>query len=1212
MSDKTQTNQSSADAVSSSDKKLKATLFIGIGGTGMEIMMRVRRNILHANWGPKENKHRISSLTEFPIAQFLHIDLDAGATKDNEHKNSDSDPLDELVAFQKDERIFEKLEHTKYTADENTLSRYPHIKFWLPMADLSKFDLSKGAGQVRAISRLFFYDKIEKISSAIREKLRSLKTNFSREEDYRALGLDLQPNAFRVVILGSFAGGTGSGCFLDMGWLAKAITKSEITGDTQKCSVDMFYLLPTLFPESRTRANGYAGLLELEAAMKGGLQNYYIDRWSRDDDSLSPPPEPPFDDVYLIDSENIGGMSTDKHAHVYSMVADVLFEDFASEAWVSEKHSRDSNTTKYKLPRYNPPMSHKYGDVMWMFSRGYSSFGQAVLDTQESLLHEQREWDISAAILRQFFGIGLTDNQGNQAQSEVAKKFLEDFAYSSYKSFLVEKEKLKGETLKKLEANGVTQQGINSISLVQELLGDQQGAFATSVLARVDSDLDKLTTHDRCDEWVTSINKFVDEIESNIKKTVGRIEGTTEDRVSARRDALLSECKNNMRREIYAQLDNHELGGASYVESLIKQIKLQIEKPDSGLITDLDAVNKKARTIADALRSLEIGSYTEQIGKTKKMFGGYDVESARAHFVNAKAAIKLFVEWHLRAVAAREASALLDALSRWLGDPQGLGDGGNKWSGLMGEILEGRHNVQLALNEVSDTQAVVSDSQNKSNPCHILVHTQARESGVIKKLFDPALLNRWAAESFVPFGGSEGLFAKIKSAEGRKDLADQLVKKMRFERNANPELFNVSQGSDPLLGRLHKMFSSEERKALFRKCLDGAMPWIKTQQIPLAIDPQQYSCFIGVPDLKAWDDSPFQLEFLEQSRINGMFVKVVETGIPGKITCYIEFSGFPLDILADIKQWRGQYRVQSNESPPLPLHTHRDNSLFRAVRAPEERELETLASDFTLFLEGVMLGVLTSSNGDPNPQGLYYVEVSKANKESVGNERRIRSDGLRPEYKERVLTLVDHRLSSCEEPAQLAALALLAFYYAIKTYPPIEFLADQQTVKLKSFPHVLAMQLHETFKQRALRAGMSEKDFDDIDKVLVPYNDQTEEYDWQALNRWTKEIKDSGGDGFSSDVGKNPSAKRVVLKEFFTPGWLNQLASSAAPVMVAREQTKSAQTVASPAPVVLESTATQLSVADEIKKYGELKSLGLLTDEEFTSMKGALMKKLLS
>ena len=54
--------------------KLRPTLYIGVGGTGMEVMMRVRRRILNASWG--NDKVRLQSLCEFPLAQFIHFDLD--------------------------------------------------------------------------------------------------------------------------------------------------------------------------------------------------------------------------------------------------------------------------------------------------------------------------------------------------------------------------------------------------------------------------------------------------------------------------------------------------------------------------------------------------------------------------------------------------------------------------------------------------------------------------------------------------------------------------------------------------------------------------------------------------------------------------------------------------------------------------------------------------------------------------------------------------------------------------------------------------------------------------------------------------------------------------------------------------------------------------------------------------------------------------------
>ena len=56
--------------------KLRPTLFVAIGGTGMEVLMRLRRRTLNALWG---SGVRVESLADFPVAQFVQFDLDQGA-----------------------------------------------------------------------------------------------------------------------------------------------------------------------------------------------------------------------------------------------------------------------------------------------------------------------------------------------------------------------------------------------------------------------------------------------------------------------------------------------------------------------------------------------------------------------------------------------------------------------------------------------------------------------------------------------------------------------------------------------------------------------------------------------------------------------------------------------------------------------------------------------------------------------------------------------------------------------------------------------------------------------------------------------------------------------------------------------------------------------------------------------------------------------------
>ena len=68
---------------------LRPTLFIGIGGTGMEVLMRVRRRILNTLWGGTGARTRVESLTEFPVAQFIQFDLDTGAIVDSGRAQSE-------------------------------------------------------------------------------------------------------------------------------------------------------------------------------------------------------------------------------------------------------------------------------------------------------------------------------------------------------------------------------------------------------------------------------------------------------------------------------------------------------------------------------------------------------------------------------------------------------------------------------------------------------------------------------------------------------------------------------------------------------------------------------------------------------------------------------------------------------------------------------------------------------------------------------------------------------------------------------------------------------------------------------------------------------------------------------------------------------------------------------------------------------------------
>ncbi|MET0859378.1 MAG: tubulin-like doman-containing protein, partial [Telluria sp.] len=254
-------NTASADKKAELKVDLRPTLFIGAGGTGMEVMMRIRRRIMSEVWN-RHNPTRVESIAEFPVARFLHFDLDNHAIID-EGKSLRTDPWYELVKLSDEERLVEPLDLPQYHESDDSLARFPLIENWMPLRPKKLrslgIDPSKGAGQIRALARLYLFDKYPKLRGRIKGALNVLSSNAGneRKETYQRLGLQVDTSKFRIVVIASCAGGTGAGSAIDLGWISKAIARQEVS-DNQ---VDLVMFMPSGFAKAnkeRTEANAYA------------------------------------------------------------------------------------------------------------------------------------------------------------------------------------------------------------------------------------------------------------------------------------------------------------------------------------------------------------------------------------------------------------------------------------------------------------------------------------------------------------------------------------------------------------------------------------------------------------------------------------------------------------------------------------------------------------------------------------------------------------------------------------------------------------------------------------------------------------------------------------------------------------------------------------------------------------------------------------------
>jgi len=224
------------------------TLLIGLGGTGCKIVEKV------SNMVTEEQRQNIA---------FAVFDTD----------------INDLRGIQERSPYIRTIQtSTKQTVGEY-LNKDTHARdSWFPVnAILNGKTLTEGAGQVRSISRL----ALETVIRAGRmEPLHEAIQSLYRVEEDKA------DQALRVVLVGSLAGGTGSGLILPV---AMYVRNYLATRFRQSANITRgFFILPEVFYEvipgqaerNNLKANAYAALRELDAfLMKGDatLPERYMD-----------------------------------------------------------------------------------------------------------------------------------------------------------------------------------------------------------------------------------------------------------------------------------------------------------------------------------------------------------------------------------------------------------------------------------------------------------------------------------------------------------------------------------------------------------------------------------------------------------------------------------------------------------------------------------------------------------------------------------------------------------------------------------------------------------------------------------------------------------------------------------------------------------------------------------------------------------------------
>jgi hypothetical protein len=350
------------------------TIFIGVGGTGATIIHSIKRSLYQS---PLVNDVA-GSYDDWKPSFFRFLTIDIVNPKEvNANEARIQDCIDEEIARDPSESMPIHVDAAQMRELHELKTAYQNIWNWLaPSALDGVTSIHDGAGQRRMLGRTAFCMNFLTIRTRIRDLILDLKQKISQHsnESRYKLGSEANDRKIRFVVFTSLAGGTGSGCFLDLCYLIRAFQEGEFKNDCvgaeESRGLSLFALTDSVFEDATKisdfqQLNTYSSLLDLQYyGFYNGEHARYSDpyrpfgetkrivktfRWNV---GLHDDPQknvdwyegvaPIANAIYLIDKTNFEGEVLKDQFDAMSMVSQfVLLKYRHPEAW--KKHLEDCN-----------------------------------------------------------------------------------------------------------------------------------------------------------------------------------------------------------------------------------------------------------------------------------------------------------------------------------------------------------------------------------------------------------------------------------------------------------------------------------------------------------------------------------------------------------------------------------------------------------------------------------------------------------------------------------------------------------------------------------------------------------------------------------------------------------------------------------------------------------------------------------------------------
>jgi hypothetical protein len=249
---------------------LRPTLILGLGGTGCRIALELRAR-LDERFGSDSGYERAIKFVYFDTAkenfvayQPNHPERPPAKMQPDEFVSISDVPLHDLMQSKDTNRAIASI--------------LPKI--------LHSTQIDQGAQQVRRLGRIALFYHYSRIKDKLNQAISSLRQldaigRVDDGKDQRQFHI-VDRKRLRVFVLCSICGGTGSGTFLDIAYLARHLAVEAGIRSARAVDVIGVLLMPEAFPEivttgaARIRANAYAALLDLEYYNQAATANQHL------------------------------------------------------------------------------------------------------------------------------------------------------------------------------------------------------------------------------------------------------------------------------------------------------------------------------------------------------------------------------------------------------------------------------------------------------------------------------------------------------------------------------------------------------------------------------------------------------------------------------------------------------------------------------------------------------------------------------------------------------------------------------------------------------------------------------------------------------------------------------------------------------------------------------------------------------------------------